>query len=210
MLDIDLSILSAVLALPAENIQSIRILRSYQSRKASDSECYIWEALRATTASHKHFPQIVCAHERFMGPDVGYMNPSTVAKDEVYRAFGHYDIQCLISIGNGKTVANHLAGHGTIDKLRSAKQFFTTGNPEQLKVLQRLAQDCEHVHDGMFKDKYMKGKYFRFNLEADQKLWQITEWSQENKNKVLQRVGRTRIEVQLGIESHDESVEPVP
>jgi hypothetical protein len=192
---------SAVLAIPADNIQSVRVLRTYQSRKATNADCYIWEAIRATTASRQHFPQIVCAGERFMATDAGYMNPASVANDEVWRAFGHHNIARLISIGNGKRPPGMLSGHGWDEKARALWLFLRTGNPDQIDVLWKLAMDCEYVHEDLGHDMSLKGKYFRFNLEAGEGLWKFVKWSQENKELVLQKVGRTKLEANRAAQS---------
>jgi hypothetical protein len=186
------------LAVPADSIDSVRVLRRYQSNEATNAACYIWEAIRATTASYRHFSQIECAGERFMAADVSYMNPASVANIEVPRAFGHHDIACLISIGNGKMPPGTFPGHGWFDKARAAWQFLRTGNP---KALWKLVTDCEHVHKDLNRDVSLSGKYFRFNLEVEEGLSEIAEWSQENKELVLRKVGKTKLEANLVAQS---------
>jgi hypothetical protein len=129
-----------------------------------------------------------------MAPDINYMNPASLAKDEVWKAFGHHNIACLISIGNGMVPPTKLSGHDAYDKLRALWQFITTGNPDQIDVLWKLAMGCEHVHEDMGHESSLRGKYFRFNLDIREELWRNTEWSQENKERVLQKVGKTKLE----------------
>jgi hypothetical protein len=129
------------------------------------------------------------------------MNPAFVADGEVWRAFGHYSIACLISIGNGKMPDPALLGRGWIDKARAAWQFLRTGTPDQVDVLWKLAMDCEYIHECLDLEKSLTGKYFRFNLEAGEGLWEIVEWSQENKELVLQKVGKTKLEANLAAQA---------
>jgi hypothetical protein len=131
----------------------------------------------------------------------GCMNPAWVPKKEVWRAFRHYDIACLISIGNGKMPDPALVGRGWIDKASAAWQFLRTGNPDQTDALWEMTKGCEFVHEYLGRDESLEGKYFRFNLEAGEGLWRIVEWSQENKEVVLQKVGKTKLEVNLAAQS---------
>lgn len=136
-----------------------------------------------------------------MAPNVDYMNPASVAKYEVWNAFGHHDIACLISIGNGKVPPTELSGHSWTDKARAVWQFITTGNPDQIDALRQLVMYCEHIHEELKRDSSLYRKYFRFNLEAEEGTRRNMEWSQENKELVLQKVGKTKLEASLAAQS---------
>jgi hypothetical protein len=129
------------------------------------------------------------------------MNPASVPKTGVARAFRHDDIACLISIGNGKIPPGMLPGHGWKEKARALWQFLRTGNPDQINVLWKLEMGCEHVHEELDHDVSLSGKYFRFNLEAEEGLWEIVEWSRGNKELVLQKVGKRKLEANLSAQS---------
>lgn len=137
------------------------------------------------------FPQVDVTGERFIGPDVGFNNPSDIVGGEVHKAFGHGNIACLISIGNGRLIKNQLADHGWMTKLKGFFQYFISGRPNQLHPMENLAKDCENVHERLARCLNLKERYFRFNLGVDEKLWNVEDWTPFNKELVLQRVGRT-------------------
>jgi hypothetical protein len=83
----------------------------------------------------------------FIDAGFGHNNPSEVLLTEAKDAFPSEQYDCILSIGTG------LGGVITIDDSRKSI----------LKALQKMASDCEAVHQRL--DKTLSEKvYFRFNV----------------------------------------------
>ncbi|CAG7849949.1 SubName: Full=Uncharacterized protein {ECO:0000313/EMBL:CCA67337.1} [Serendipita indica DSM 11827] len=174
-------------ALPADNIQTPRILRSYQTFNSLDHPLKIWEAARATTASFGKLPVIRTGGGRFFSAESGFNNPSRLALEELPSAFNHNRLKCLISIGCGEAPSNVLAKPGFQTAQRSILQHFKGETPEVLNALSNMALDTEHVHQRLVTDVILAQKYFRFNMRQSTKLYTLGTWNQQNK-KVVEEI----------------------
>ena len=78
------------------------LFRTYQSRE-THSNCKIWEAARATSATPTFFERIEIGRKQpFIDGGLGRNNPSHVVLDEAFALFGARRIGCLVSIGSGQ------------------------------------------------------------------------------------------------------------
>ena len=177
-----------LMALPAANIQTPRVLRSYQTFGSLDHPRKIWEAARATTASFGKLPTIRAGGERYISAESGFNNPSRVALEELPNAFRHDRVRCLISIGCGQSPSNVLAKPGLGAAWRSLRQHLRGETPELLSALSNMALDPEHVHQRLLTDVLLEQKYFRFNMKQGAELYLIGAWSQRSKEAIERKM----------------------
>lgn len=157
--------------------------------------------VRATTASYGLFPEIVLGGdygpgERLRGPEHGFSNPSRVAQEEVYAAFNHRKIACLVSVGAGKRPVLPMADTGLWAAVTALWALVKRQTPEALQVLENMATDCESVHEGLELDSGLKDKgiYFRFNQSPGQVNVDATnnpnfnpdDWSEQNVKEIAE------------------------
>jgi len=130
------------------------LLRSYPSPGvASQLDCKIWEACRATSAATSFFDPISIGPfgQQFSDGATGWNNPVRQVYTEARRLWPDSKIQCLVSIGTGKP---RLSAFG--DGLR-----------EVAKTLVRMATETELTAEEFLLDHADLGltkAYFRFNV----------------------------------------------
>ncbi|KAK0742693.1 phospholipase [Schizothecium vesticola] len=130
------------------------LLRSYHSPGvASQLECKIWEACRATSAATSFFDPIRIGPfgQQFSDGATGWNNPVRQVYSEARKLWPDSKIQCLVSIGTGKP---RLSAFG--DDLRNIA-----------KTLVRLATETELTAEEFLLDHAdldLAGSYFRLNV----------------------------------------------
>jgi len=153
-----------VCAMSASTLGVPHLFRTYPVRDDPSANCFIWEAVRATTAAPTFFKPVSIVDnglsEVFIDGGLGCVNPVLQLIDEAGRVFPDQAIACIVSIGTGQAE--------TIGLRRSTNQ---------INVLRAMAAHCESV-DEQVERRYRStpGIFFRFNV--DQGLQHIlAEWN---------------------------------
>jgi predicted acylesterase/phospholipase RssA len=148
--------------MPALNISSPRLFRTYMVRENRSYNCSIWQAARATSAAPTFFTRIRIGEkdmeEEFIDGGLGCNNPVKQVLEEAEAAFGsnHY-VTCIISIGSGQA--------GVIG-LKSPDAFQKALPLDLIQVLRQIATDCESAAEDIERHfKNISNMYFRFNVE---------------------------------------------
>jgi len=153
---------SFVCAMPALNISSPRLFRTYVVRENRSYNCPIWQAARATSAAPTFFKRICIgekgSEEEFIDGGLGCNNPVKQVLEEAEAAFGSNQyVACIISIGSGQP--------GVIG-LKSPDAFQKALPLDLIPVLRRIATDCESAAEDIEKRfRNIPSVYFRFNVE---------------------------------------------
>lgn len=106
------------------------------------------EALRATTAAPTFFTPMARGGELYSDGAMLANNPAAVAIHEAKKLFPGVPVECLVSIGTGRTV--------------EAANVTRWGWDSTLNLLINSATNTELVHD-MLSDTMPREQYFRFN-----------------------------------------------
>jgi len=172
------------------------VFRTYRGHQVRPSQCYIWQAARATSAAPTFFKPISIDRPRpaitYVDGGMGYNNPSELALNEAKRLWpGCTDIG-LVSLGTGRQKANPIGSYGTDSKdQQPAFQHLEKYLPDVLiqawnlpkysvsglgalvnmaGVLAQLATDSENVHQRVqreYQNRKSQIRYFRFNVSRD-------------------------------------------
>jgi len=167
--------------MPALNMSSPRIFRTYQVRSNQSYNCEIWEAARATSAAPTFFKRIRIGEkdleEEFIDAGLGCNNPVRQVLEEAENVFGpSRHIACIISIGTGQ---------GDVIGLRSPDAFQKALPTGLVSVLKKIATDCESAAEDIEKRfKRTTDVYFRFNVEQGMQGVTLAEW--EKRGEVTQ------------------------
>ncbi|KAK4163643.1 acyl transferase/acyl hydrolase/lysophospholipase [Cladorrhinum sp. PSN259] len=175
------------------------MLRSYDSRKesATEPDCKIWEAGRATCAIGLAFKPIQIGQSVFHDDGAGTFNPSMYALDEaVVNEWPGRQIGVFVSVGTGKrptgSEANsHLWYEGFLGEFADARR----------KLIAKI-EGCEKIHELMIKEHLPKRNvniehYYRLNVEVGVGEFGMNEWHRlaeisTNTKRYLQRDAETR------------------
>jgi predicted acylesterase/phospholipase RssA len=145
------------------------LFRTYQSQREVQLDCKIWEAARATSASHTFFRRIEIGRgQPYVDGGLGCNNPSSLLLDEAKDLFGARQIGCLVSIGTGQPEVISIKKPGIFQRILPM---------DILNTLNLMATDCEATHQNMlnhFKD--LPNTYFRLNVEQGMQGIEFSEW----------------------------------
>ncbi|CAK1367552.1 unnamed protein product [Cercospora beticola] len=159
------------------------LLRSYDSRKepAPDVNCAIWQAGRATSATHMAFKPIQIGQSVYLDEGAGKYNPAPLALDEaVANEWPGREVGVFVSVGTGKRPNNPAANQhewwegflgGSMGEFAEARR----------KMIQKL-ENCEKAHEFMLKDHLAtRGvnpeTYYRLNVEVGVGEFGMNEWA---------------------------------
>ncbi|KAG8685911.1 hypothetical protein FRC08_012845 [Ceratobasidium sp. 394] len=162
-----------VCSLMAENASSSTRFRTYSATTNPTANCYIWEAARATTAAPKFFKAAWVLEDsgikmRYIDGGLRCNNPTHELLDEAANFFPDRLVACILSIGTGRRGKIELPDTGLVPKLQLAKV---------VKVLQKIALDCEKTHQELSERFYNRpGTYFRFNVDHGMEAVGLAEW----------------------------------
>jgi len=151
---------------------SAALLRSYDSRKepASEKECTIWQAGRATSATGLAFKPIQVGQSVFIDEGAGNYNPSPQILDEaVINEWPGREVGVFVSIGTGKRPSN------TGNQQHLWWESFVGGAmgdfAEARRRLINKIEGCEETHRYMESEHMTKRGvnptcYYRLNVEV--------------------------------------------
>jgi len=161
-------------------------LRSYDSRKepASEKECTIWQAGRATSATGLAFKPIQIGQSVFIDEGAGKYNPSPQVLDEaVINEWPGREVGVFVSIGTGKRPPN--TGNQQHLWWESFVGGACGGFAEARRRLINKIEGCEDTHQYMVSDHLTKRgvnpmNYYRLNVEVG-----VGEFGMNGRSKLL-------------------------
>ena len=145
------------------------LFRTYQSHE-THSNCKIWEAARATSATPTLFKRIEIGRKQpFIGGGLGCNNPSQLVLNEAKALFGGVrHIGCLVSIGTGQAEVIGIKNPGLF------QQIIPT---DVIDALREITTDCEATHEEMWnRFANLPNTYFRLNVEQGMQGIELSKW----------------------------------
>ncbi|KAF9474132.1 FabD/lysophospholipase-like protein [Pholiota conissans] len=135
--------------------------RTYSSHETY-TNCKIWEAARATSATPTLFKSIDLGRQQlYVDAGMGCNNPTQMVLDEAAYLFGRRQIGCLMSVGTGRG------------------QVIAIERPaiDIVDVLREITTDCEDMHQQMLRRfTNLPNTYFRVNVEHGMQGFDISDW----------------------------------
>jgi hypothetical protein len=170
--DTQLIELSFVCAMPAKNMRTPRLFRTYSVEKYDSFDCAIWEAARATSAAPIFFKRIFIGippmDEPFVDAGLGCNNPVKQILMEAEHIFPHQHISCVISIGTGYVTTTGLPSPGLFNKVIPL---------DVVEVLKKITTECEATADEVeWRFRFIANVYFRFNVEQGLQNVMLAQW----------------------------------
>ncbi|KAF8958036.1 acyl transferase/acyl hydrolase/lysophospholipase [Flammula alnicola] len=163
-----------VCAVSADNMRFITRFRTYRVNKNQSSNCKIWEAARATTATATFFkridiPGVGGILKPFLDAGIKCNNPVMEVREEARLIFGDVrKVGLLVSLGTGQSGTIGLKKPDAFQKLLPTKLIDT---------LKNIATDCEAVADALTTQFITHaGLYFRFNVTHGAGEVSLEEW----------------------------------
>jgi predicted acylesterase/phospholipase RssA len=124
--------------MPANDMSTPRLFRTYSVGKYESFDCAIWEAARATSAAPTFFKRIFIGippmREPFVDGGLPCNNPIKQILSEAEHIFPHQHIACIVSIGTG---------HVTTASLPASSLFHNVIPLTVAEVLKKITTDCE-------------------------------------------------------------------
>ncbi|KZT36504.1 FabD/lysophospholipase-like protein [Sistotremastrum suecicum HHB10207 ss-3] len=168
-----------VCAIPAADITTPRLFRTYAVGTREPFDCTIWEAARATSADPTLFTRIRIGEdghvEDFIDGGLGFNNPAELILEEAKRLFPDRSLACLLSIGAGKRAAIRLMEPTLLQKAFRRRRL-----PSALKA---TVNDTEGVAERISKESTKVASsflYFRFNVQYGLEDIGLTDWKKMN------------------------------
>ncbi len=167
-----------ICAKTSANLESPQRFRTYAGLPNQASDCKIWEAGRATTATPTIFKAIVIVglggiSSSYIDAGLGHNNPSKEVREEAMQLFGSdCPVGVFLSIGTGHPGPNGFQQPKGMEKILSVKLMETVTN---------IAADCESVSID-FARQYNSnpGTYFRFNVIYGTGILAVDDWQRES------------------------------
>jgi hypothetical protein len=158
--------------MPANNMSTPRLFRTYSVDKYESFDCAIWEAARATSAAPTFFERIFIGtpplEEPFIDSGLGCNNPVKQILIEAERIFPNQYIACVISIGAGHVTTTGLPSPGLPNELIPL---------DVAEVLKKIATECEATaEDTESRFRSIANGYFRFNVEQGMETVKLAQW----------------------------------
>ena len=143
------------------------LFRSYDTPEEPASQCLVWEAARATSATPGLFKPMEigsrATRQRYIGGAFGHNNPTTLVVEEAKHLYPSRPVALVTSLGSGHP--------DMIQVTRSA-------SPDTLK---KIATDCERTHeDSARRFRVLPGTYFRFNVQQGLQGLEPHQWERSS------------------------------
>ncbi|KAJ7103892.1 acyl transferase/acyl hydrolase/lysophospholipase [Mycena epipterygia] len=147
------------------------LLRSYDTPDEPASDCMIWEAARATSATPLLFKpmeiELQGIKQHYIGGCIGNNNPTSLLLKEAIQMYPSQPIVLVASIGSG---------HPDTIQISQAPSSSTIA-----KALKMIATDCEKIHEEhMHKFRSTPNTYFRFSVEQGMQGMEPQHWGRSN------------------------------
>ncbi|KAJ7099133.1 hypothetical protein C8R44DRAFT_747819 [Mycena epipterygia] len=144
------------------------LFRSYNTLEEPASNCMIWQAARATSATPRLFKPMEIGlaglKQRYIDGCVGNNNPTSLVVEEAKQLYPSHPIVLVTSLG---------AGHP--DTVQIPKTWSLNSIAQ---VMKNIATDCEKTHeDNVHKFQTMATAYFRFNVQQGMQALEPKDWN---------------------------------
>ncbi|KAJ7128543.1 acyl transferase/acyl hydrolase/lysophospholipase [Mycena epipterygia] len=144
------------------------LFRSYSTFEEPESDCMIWQAARATSATPGLFKPMKIGPEghkqQYIDGCVGNNNPTSLVVKEAQQIYPSRPIVLVASIGTGHP--------NTIQVPRSRSLNTIT------KVMKSIAVDCERTHEENAPRFWsMPNTYFRLNVQQGMQALEPKDWN---------------------------------
>jgi Patatin-like phospholipase len=159
--------------------------KTYVARDRTDEKpVKIWEAVRATSAAPTFFDSITINGEEYVDGGFGCNNPCRVVYNEARKLWPDREIGCVISIGTGMPKVQAVPNMDLYYWIRSFWVLPLEGWFHMMKlvligwmdILQRVATNCDLVHQGLLNDLDWHKNYFRFNIQQGAQNIPLAAW----------------------------------
>jgi hypothetical protein len=178
------------------------LLRSYDSRKetASEENCTIWQAGRATSATKMAFKPIQIGQSVYLDEGAGKYNPAPIVLDEaVQNEWPGREVGVFVSIGTGKRPAT-----SNIPQQEWWEGFLGGSMGAFAEARRRLIsklEACEDTHQDMLhKHLHERGvnpdNYYRLNVEIGVGDYGMNEWAKLSEISTNTRIFLARREIE--------------
>ncbi|KAG8845961.1 hypothetical protein FRB91_001287 [Serendipita sp. 411] len=145
------------------------LFRTYASRESNAvRDCKIWEAIRATSAAPTFFGPIHIDGSVYVDGGFGCNNPCEQVYEEAQKIWPGREIGVMLSLGTGMPRVLSLENPSYLDRLWPKPW---------IQTLERIATQCQAIHNQMYKKRELRGKYFRFNVEQGLQTVSLSEWT---------------------------------
>ncbi|KAJ7476442.1 hypothetical protein FB451DRAFT_1366214 [Mycena latifolia] len=143
------------------------LFRSYNTPNEPASDCMIWEAARATSATPGLFKpmeiQLRRMKQQYIGGSLGHNNPTALVLAEAECIYPSRPVVLVVSIGSGHP--------NTIQILKSPTASAVA------KAMKRIATDSEKTHqDTECRYQGISNTYFRFNVQQGMQALEPEHW----------------------------------
>ncbi|KAJ7448407.1 hypothetical protein FB451DRAFT_1375405 [Mycena latifolia] len=143
------------------------LFRSYNTPNEPASDCMIWEAARATSATPGLFKPMEIRSRRmkqqYIGGSLGHNNPTALVLAEAECIYPSRPVVLVVSIGSGHP--------NTIQILKSPTASTVA------KAMKRIATDSEKMHqDTERRYQGISNTYFRFNVQQGMQALEPEHW----------------------------------
>lgn len=176
------------------------LLRTYDSAHGTSisAHCTVWEAGRATCATHPAFKYIQIGQDRFLDEGSGRYSPvAQVLEEALVHEWPGREVGVLISVGSGKPEG--LEARKGPSSIKSATPFGRLIEARE-KYRARVV-DCEDIHqellEGLHRTGVQKENYFRLNVEVGVADFGMNEWSRltDISNSTRKYLGRQDVQM---------------
>ncbi|KAJ7105267.1 acyl transferase/acyl hydrolase/lysophospholipase [Mycena epipterygia] len=147
------------------------LFRSYDTPDEPASECMIWEAARATSATPGLFKPMEIGlqgiKQSYVDGSIGNNNPTSLVLEEAKQMYLTRPIVLVSSIGSG---------HPDVIQISQPLSSSTMA-----KALKMIATDCEKMHEETArKFRSTPNTYFRFNVEQGMHGLEAQHWEKSS------------------------------
>ncbi|KAJ7105341.1 FabD lysophospholipase-like protein, partial [Mycena epipterygia] len=147
------------------------LFRSYNTPNEPASECMIWEAARATSATPGLFKPMeieLQGHgQQYIDGSIGNNNPTSLVLEEANQMYPTRPIVLVSSIGSG---------HPDVIQISQPLSSSTIA-----KALKMIAADCEKTHGETARKLHSTpNTYFRFNVEQGMQGLEAQHWEKSS------------------------------
>ncbi|KAJ7105308.1 acyl transferase/acyl hydrolase/lysophospholipase, partial [Mycena epipterygia] len=147
------------------------LFRSYDTPDEPASECMIWEAARATSATPGLFKPMDIGlkgvRHQYIEGSIGNNNPTSLVLEEAKQMYPTRPIVLVSSIGSG---------HPDVIQISQP-----SSSSMMSKALKMIATDCEKTHEeNARKFRSTPNTYFRFNVEQGMQGLEAQHWEKSS------------------------------
>ncbi|KAJ7105326.1 acyl transferase/acyl hydrolase/lysophospholipase [Mycena epipterygia] len=147
------------------------IFRSYNTPDEPASECMIWEAARATSATPGLFKPMEIGvqgiKQSYVDGSIGNNNPTSLVLEEAKLLYPTHPLVLVSSIGSG---------HPDVIQISQPLSSST-----MVKALKMIATNCEKTHEETArKFRSTPNTYFRFNVEQGMQGLEAQHWEKSS------------------------------